>query len=351
MMKNINKSVAAIISVIMVFAFTLSGCALTEESNKKSEINSSGENLHVIRMPRPTGFMTNIVADAKGFFEEEGVKLEFVGDTGKVSGFQLIEQNLVDCIYSHPDTITTARLQGVKVKGVAPDVVDNEKIPHVQYIVNENSSIKSLDDVGNAQFAINSEVACYSGFIKYYLKTHGIEDNVNWVILSSPGQGEQSVVQNQVEVVAGHPPYAGKILNEGGVRRIGTSWDIFHSPGTGLYMSCFSEEFIKNNPEAVQGYCNAMYKTRLWVNTHLDEAKEIVSKFLNLDTADISSFYYDENKNIDPDYVNQWFELCESIDLWKHGDIDPDEIYTNDFVPKDQPELEQELKEFKENNV
>ena len=345
-MKKGLKKIFALILTGSILTCTLSGCALfNSDSNQNTNTDTQTEDgLFVIRMPKPTGFMTNIVADDLGFFKEEGIKIEFVGDTGKITGFQLIEQGLVDCVYSHPDSIAQARIAGADVKGVAPDVVDNEQIPHVQYIVRADSDIKSLEDVKDKKFAIATNVACYDGFPTYYLKTHGIETGeIEWVTLATPGQGEQSLDQGLVDVVASHPPYAGKALASGTVRKIATSWDIFHSPGTGLYMTCFSNDFIEAHPKEIQGFVNAMYKTRLWVDQNLDESKKIVSKYLDLKTDDISSFYYDTNKNVDPKYVSEWYELCETIEKWQPGDITEEEIYTNEFVPKDQPELEEKL--------
>jgi ABC-type nitrate/sulfonate/bicarbonate transport system substrate-binding protein len=349
-MKNFKKGLkrlTLLTLVLSIFTFSFTGCALlgSEDEQKADTETQSDDGLFVIRMPKPTGFMTNIIADDLGYFKEEGIKIEFVGDTGKITGFQLIEQGLVDAVYSHPDSVVQARIAGADVKGVAPDVVDNEKIPHVQYLVSAKSDIKSLEDVKDKKFAIASNVACYDEFPQYYLIKHGVEtDKINWVTLATPGQMEQSLDQGLVHVVASHPPYAGKALASGTVRKIATSWDIFHSPGTGLYMSCFSSDFIKAHPKEIQGYVNAMYKTRLWVDANLDEAKKIVSKYLDLKTEDISSFYYDTNKNVDPKYVDEWFELCETIGKWKEGDIAKEDIYTNEFVPKDQPELEAQLK-------
>jgi hypothetical protein len=40
-------------------------------------------------------------------------------------------------------------------------------------------------------------------------------------------------------------------------------------------------------------------------------------------------------KNIEPSYIEKWFEIAEELGQWQHGEIQPEEIYTNRFVPKD----------------
>ncbi len=318
-------------------ANTPTGVEALDRENSSGAGKREEENLFTLRVITQTGFNELNVADDLGFFKEEGIKLEYIGTLGKgVTEFQLIEQGELDAFTgSHPPNVAQARLAGVKVKAVAPGMVDNEKFPHVRYLVQEDSPIKTLEDIKGRKVAITGISACTDGYLKYYLLSKGLSyDDIEWVTLSTGGQQEQSLVQGQIAVATSHPPYAGKALGAGGVREIASSWDIFHSPGAGLSVRGFSEEFIKEHQEVVQGFVNAMYKSRVWINEHQQEALEIVAKYLNLEPEDMSVFWYDENKNITPEYIDQWFEIAESIDLWEKGEILPEDVYTNDFIPE-----------------
>lgn len=329
--RKINYVFMAVIFMILL----MTGCQsdTTDASAKKG---GDGD-LFTIRVITQTGFNELNVADELGYFEEEGIKLEYIGTLGKgVTEYQLIEQGQLDAFTSgHPPNVAQARLAGVKAKAVAPGMVDNEEFPHVRYLVQDSSPLQSLDDITNEKVAITSIGACTDGYVKYYLQSKGLSyKNIEWVTLSTAGQQEQSLAQGQIEVATSHPPFAGKALSAGGVREIGTSWDIFESPGAGLSVRGFSEEFIEKYPEVVQGFVNAMYKARIWINSNQEEAIEIVAKYLNLEPGDLSTFWYDENKNITPDYIDQWFEISESIDLWEKGDVLPEDTYTNKFIPE-----------------
>ncbi len=295
------------------------------------------EDLFTLRVITQTGFNELNVADELGFFKEEGIQLTYIGTLGKgITEFQLIEQGEIDAFTgSHPPNVAQARLAGVKVKAVAPGMVDNEEFPHVRYLVQEDSRIQFLDDLSGQKVSISGISACTDGYIKYYLKKQGLpSENIEWVTLSTGGQQEQSLMQGQVAVTTSHPPYAGKALAAGGVREIATSWDIFKSPGAGLSVRGFHEDFINEHPKVVQGFVNAMYKARVWINANQQKALEIVAKYLKLEPEDMSIFWYDENRNITPGYIDQWFEIAESIELWKAGDIEPEEVYINDFIPE-----------------
>ena len=51
----------------------------------------------------------------------------------------------------------------------------------------------------------------------------------------------------------------------------------------------------------------------------------------------VSIFWYDEDLDINPAYVDKWFTIAEDIGLWKKGAIRASEVFTNDYAPKEQP--------------
>jgi ABC-type nitrate/sulfonate/bicarbonate transport system substrate-binding protein len=317
--------------LIVNLTISLVGC-----KSSSSQVDKDKDGLFTIRIQTQTSFNEVNVADELGFFKDEGIKIEYTGVLGQgVTAYQLLEQDINDVAGGHPAEAAQAILAGVDVVMVTPGIVDNPNFPHVQYLVQENSNIKSLEDIVGKKVGETTAGTCYDGFLKYYLKTHNVGGDFEIITLNKAGQQEQSLTQGLIDVTTSHPPYAGKALASGGVRKIATSWDIFHSAGAGLSCRGFKKSFIKEHPDVVQGFSNAMYKARLWINSHQDEAKQINAKYLNLDPKDLSIFWFDENKNIDPTYMNQWFEISELLNLWKKGDISPEDIYTNEFVPKD----------------
>lgn len=310
-------------------------CSMIGCGSKESKVE--GDGLFPIRCITQTGFNEINVADELGYFKDEGIKIEYTGVLGQgITEFQLIEQGINDAFTgSHPPTVAQARLAGLKVKIVAPGMVDNPDFPHVRYLVQDDSNITSLEQIVGKKVSISSTAPCNDGYLIYYLLQHNISGSPEFVTLSTAGQQEQSLNQGLIQVTTSHPPYAGKALSAGGVHQIATSWDILHSPGAGLSCRGFTEDFISKHPDQVQGFVNALYKARIWINSHQDEAKNIVAKYLKLEPDDLSVFWYDEDKNINSEYIDEWYKISEEIGLWKHGDITQDEIYTNDFVPKD----------------
>ena len=287
-----------------------------------------------------TTFSETIIADKLGFFEDEGIKIEYVGSLGQgVTQFQAIEQGIIDVFtQGHPSSIAQARLAGIKVKQVAPGFVDAPDNPHIMYLVKDDSPIQTLDDLIGKKVGISFIGPCTNGYIEYYLESKGLDpESVEFITLTQPGQAEQAVTLGQIDVTTSHTPYGGVALNQGGVRLLATSWDIFQSPGAGFAARGFSDRFIEAHPDIVQGYVNAMYRARVFMEANLEYAKEVGAEYLELEPEEVSSNSYDQSKNINPQYVEEWFTIAEKIGLWNTGDIKPEEVYTNDFVPKDVP--------------
>jgi ABC-type nitrate/sulfonate/bicarbonate transport system substrate-binding protein len=337
------------IALLVIMTSLFAGCGKEENNpsnssgnNKKESISTKpgsskdDKELFTIRVVTQTGFNETNIADELGYFKEEGIKIKYTGVLKPgITEYQLIAQDINDAfIGGHPPNVAQARLAGIKVLAVAPGMIDNEKFPHVRYLVKEDSPIKTLSDINGKKVSITSVSACTDGYLKYYLKKNNLPDKVEWVKLPNPGQQEQSVIQGLVDMATSHPPYAGIALKKGGLRQIATSWDILHKPEAGLSVRGFSEDFIKEHPDVVRGFCAAMAKARVWINSHHEEAKQIIAKVLKLESGDLSVFWYDEHKAIEQPYIETWFDIAEDIGLWKKGEISPTDTYTNEYAPK-----------------
>jgi ABC-type nitrate/sulfonate/bicarbonate transport system substrate-binding protein len=335
------KQLASCAVALALAASFLSGCG------GGGNVGLADDGLFHLRVLTQTGFNEATVADVMGFFKEEGIKLDYIGTAGKgVTAFQLLEQGEVDAfISSHPAELAQARLAGIDVVAVAPGMVDHPEYPHVRYLVRNDSEVQTLTDLAGKKVASGSISTCSTGYLKYYLKSQGLDpESIEFVVISATGQLEQPVFQGLVDASTSHPPYAGKALATGEVRQIASSWDILHDPGAGLSIRGFSGKFIEEHPDVVQGFVNAMYRSRLWINENLEEAKRVTAAYLEIPEGDLSNFYYDPNKNITPSYIDKWFEIAEDIGLWEHGDITPDVTFTTRFVPTDPPASDATLK-------
>jgi ABC-type nitrate/sulfonate/bicarbonate transport system substrate-binding protein len=342
MRKIFKLKAKIIIGLLLVLSFAVN--AAGTGANQASKDGKKLFNLRVV--DPPVDYLEFVTAWELGFFEEEGINIEFIGTLPSgLKDLQAIEQGLIDASYSgHPSNIAQARLAGIKVKIVQPGMIDTPQSPHVTYLVKKDSKYKTLDDLKGAKVGVSGIGVCTSGYVQYYLERGGwSKDDVDFLTFATAGTQEQAVIQGDIDVSTSHTPYAEITLKTGEVRSIGTTYDIFQSGAGGLGARTLAERIINDHPEVAQGYVNAMYRARLWTNSHFEEAGDLVAAVLGLKKGDVLAIYQDTNKNIDPDYLKIWFDIGLKIGLWNEGDIKPDEIYTNQFVPKDAPTSDKEL--------
>jgi ABC-type nitrate/sulfonate/bicarbonate transport system substrate-binding protein len=351
-------------AIALLLAFALAGCGNSGNSADSSVGDSAVEDsassgasgtdassepeaeLFPLRMVTQTTNSETIIADRLGFFEAEGIQAVFIGTLGQgVSQDQAIATGDLDVFtQGHITSQAQARIAGLHSKVVQPGFVDDPEYSHVTYLVREDSDIQSIEDFAGKKIGIGSNGVCIDGYIETYFEEHGLDSStIEYVTLPQPGQPEQAVVQGLIDVTTSHSPFGGIALAAGGVRKVGSSWDIFESPAAGMATRGFSDEFIEEHPDIVQGWANALYHARVFIEKHPEYARDVSADYLGLDAKDVSLNRWPLEKNIPDDWAQLWFDLSEELGYWESGDITIDEVITNEFVPTDYPEEYEEI--------
>ncbi|MDR3316386.1 MAG: ABC transporter substrate-binding protein [Coriobacteriales bacterium] len=334
-----------------VLGFSLAGCSSDDKSPTTDDTaatdNQKTEELFPIRMVSLSIFNEFVVGEELGFFADEGIEIVYTGSTPQgVTEFQLIEQGELDMFCNtHPPSLAQARIAGLDMVSVQPGTRDTSEYPHVQYLVLEDSDIQSIEDFRGKKVGISGLVACTNGFIDYYLGQKLSDyspDDIEYVTLANTV--EPSLLSGQIDVATSHNPAAGVTLAAGGVRRVATSSDILQQEDFSLGVRGFSQKFIDEHPDIVQGFANACYRSRLWIENNREEAIKINAAYLNVDPATVSPAAYELNKNHVRADLERWLTIGEAIGNWEPGQITVDEIYTNEFVPVDPPASDADIR-------
>ena len=307
---------------------------------------SDADGLFTLRAVTQTTFSETIVADELGFFADEGIQIEYIGALGQgVTQYQALEQGDIDVFtQGHLTDVGLARKAGLRPVAVAPGFLDDPDNPHVTYLVREDSDIQSIEDFGGHKVAIGMNSVCTDGFLKMYFEDNGLDpESIEFVTLTQPGQAEQALVNDQIDVTTSHTPFAGVALAGGGVRVAGSSYDIVQNPGGGLAVRGFREDFIAEHPDVVQGFVNANYRARRFMEANPEYSKVVGAAYLKLKPEEVSSNSYCQEKNIPEEWAQLWFDLSERLGYWKKGEVDTASIYSNNFVPKDPPASDAEI--------
>jgi ABC-type nitrate/sulfonate/bicarbonate transport system substrate-binding protein len=341
-----KRLLTSALALLFVLAAGCGGGSAAGGAGGANGAGTGGDALFTLRAVTQTTFSETIIADRLGFFADEGIRIDYIGTLGQgITQFQALEQGDIDVFtQGHLTEVAMARLAGLTPLAVAPGFVDDPDNPHVTYLVREDSDIYSIEDFAGTKVGILGLAVCNDGFITKYLSEKGRDpESVEYVVMPQAGQIEQALVNGQIDVTASHTPFAGVALAAGGVRMAAKSYDIVGTPAGGLAVRGFKDSFIEEHPDIVQGFVNATYRARIFMEANPDHSRIVGADYLELAPEDVSSNSYCQEKNILPEWGQLWFDLSEDLGYWEPGDIAPEESYTNRFVPEDPPASDAEI--------
>ncbi|WP_059369444.1 ABC transporter substrate-binding protein [Treponema endosymbiont of Eucomonympha sp.] len=280
-----------------------------------------------------------IVGDRLGFFKEAGVEMVYTGEISSPQRIPSIMSGDNDMFDGHPNTLAIARhggalLRGVATGGVEPDYsVTDPHLLHMWWVSNKNGRIKTLEDVrnfpGKVKMQSISRNTCTEFMTDIWLDKLGIpKDKIDFILLPDV-EGVLSLKQGLVDIATPHPPFYRPIEQTGIANVLITSREIAGlDAGTGMWS--FTDEFIKNNPEAVGRFVRAIKNAERWANDHPEETSRMTEEAIGVPV--LANHYYSRTPIIDEAGIQVWID--GSI---RSGALPPDtkiaagDILTHDF--------------------
>jgi ABC-type nitrate/sulfonate/bicarbonate transport system substrate-binding protein len=278
----------------------------------------------------------------KGFFEEQGIKVESVGIAGGgAASIQAILTGNADIGGAAIPAYVNAIKAGGKIKVIYGGVaMAHAKDPGYSLIVRDDGNINSAKDLVGKTVAMGARGAMWDYGTKEYLHKGGVAiDKVN-ILIVPPPQLEQVLRNKQVDAIMIGSPISDKILEGGGTRRLASLYEILGANAAGGgFGFIVREDLIKKNPELVKRLVAVYEKTDQWASKNPDEARKLVAQVLqkrNQNPA-IAKYWkgpylrnYGLLQDSDIQFWLDWFLREGKI---KEGELKPSDIYTNAFNP------------------
>lgn len=276
------------------------------------------------------------IAEEKGFFEEQGIKLEIVGTTtGGTESVQALTAGSTDIASSAWQPWINAINRGVKLKVIVAAFGQNAEYRGQLWIVLKNSTIKSAKDLVGKKIAVNVLGAEADYVTREYLKQNGLSiDQVQLIVVPWP-QHEQVLKSGQVDVVAAISPFSDKILEPGEARVLFSGYDVRGETAAGGYG--VREDLIKQNPEAVKKFATAIAKAYDWSAENPEDARKVVAEIYKKrgGNPELAKYWKPnrawEHGLIKDEDIQWWIDALVSDKIIKEGQIKPSDVYTNEF--------------------
>ena len=223
------------------------------------------------------------LADALGYFEGTGIKLDRVGDVqGGPESLRAVATDQVDYGGAFNGAIAKLASTGAPITAVVSYYGSDDEV-NSSLLVKKDSGIDSADDLIGKKVAVNTLGANAEAVIDTYLEKGGLSqdeiDEVTLVPLPSIN-AEAALREGQVDGAYLFGSLKEVALGNGGLEEVVSDTELVGPYNGGSYV--LSDRFIKENPDHHEGSSSAAIAKALdYSQTHsVDEVREVMKKYL-----------------------------------------------------------------------
>lgn len=335
-----KKKAALVLGVVLLCCFGLVACKDREEGNKKEEKEELTK-ITLNEVAHSIFYAPQYVAIEKGYFKEEGIDLNLVTGFGADKVMAAVLSGDAEIGFMGSESSIYAYQQGANDKVVnfaqltqraGNFLVSREKMPEFQW-----EDLKGKEILGGRKGGMPEMV------FEYILKEKGMDPDKDMSIdrsidfgstaaAFSGGQGDFSV-EFEPSATALEKEGAGYVVASCGVESGYVPYTAYSA----------KESYMKENPEVIQGFTNALQKGMDYVNAHTPEeiAGVIQPQFKESDLETITTIVkrYQEQDTWKGNLIfeKESFELLEDI-LDSAGELKErvpyQELVNTDFAEK-----------------
>lgn len=345
-----KKSVLAL-SLVLSTSLLVTACGKTEEPKTSSTENQTKttstdtsstptKELKVVKTwtRLDCTLVPFLVADKLGYFEEQGIKLEYTGETQPPQRVASILNGNNDVGSAHPNTLAIARAGGANIKGVVRSIVeppveiDDIHLQHMWWVSNKNGPIKTIDDIKNFKGKVKVGTLLRNACIDYLtdklLAKHGIpKDKIEWITMPDKEQ-VLALKRGLIDIATPHPPFF-KATEESGVANILITSREIGGENAGTYTYYFSDKYIEEHPEEVKAFVIAIKKAERWINENPEQANKWTEEAIGVPVT--ANHFYSTDAVIPDKDIQEWIDGSVDSGALPKGKIKVEDIITHQF--------------------
>ncbi|MEZ5150363.1 ABC transporter substrate-binding protein [Rhodococcus zopfii] len=325
--KSMIKKFSAWSALLVAAPVILTGCSNTDD-----------EDVVVFRFANsPTALSLVRIADELGYWDDAGVRPEYVGPATAVPAVQLLDQGAIDIATGMFNNDIDGKVKGFEFTAIASSMLDLPDEPHMAYFTRAGSDITNdnLKAIEGKTVGLSGFNSCTDLVIKRYLKNNGVDlDKVNFLELKAELIAP-AIERGEVDLGVFHPPLVGVLLSQPDkFTQAFTSYDDW-GPLGGQAPYVASNAWLQKYPEAAREFVGIIAKTANWANAHPQESAEIAGKTTGYPVEQTTNWHYAPNALLDKASLQLWWDLVEEVGEPLPGseNLKPEDIATNAFNP------------------
>jgi len=280
-----------------------------------------------------------VVAEKRGFFAEEGIRIVYTGETQPALQIPSILRGDNDVRSFHPNTIAVAKAGGAKISGVAEGDIEpidshiDVKFRHMWWFVNpaKHPSVKSFADLkalhGKIRVSVITNNICADFETNLLADKYGIpRDKFEWVSMPDV-QAIQALKMGLLDISVVHPPYYKGMVGAGALK-IADSSETGLGAAAGITYYIFRDDFIQKHPDKVAAFTRAIVKGQRWANNNPVEAAKLTEQAIGVPVN--GYHYYSESLKVDEKLATRWIKDLENSRVIPQGKVTTANLVTHE---------------------
>lgn len=280
------------------------------------------------------------VTEKLGYFAQEGIRLEYTGETQPAIQIPSILRGNNDVGDAHPNTIAVAKAGGARITGVVEGGIEptdpriDAKYRHMWWFVNPSKypGVKSFADLkkvpGKLKFSTITRNICTDFATNLLAKKYGIpKEKIEWVTMPDV-QAIQALKQGLVDVSAVHPPFY-KGMQDVGARKIADTFETGVGAAAGITYYYFRDDFIKKHPDKVAAFSRAIVRGQRWANANPQQAAKLTEEAIGVPVT--GNHYYSAKTAIDERLAAPWIAELEESKVIPRGKVTTSTLVTHEI--------------------
>lgn len=319
-------------------ALLLSACSDGADAQTDADLHELDV---VVANPSAVAYYPIYVADAEGFFADEGLEVNVEALDGSSAGLQALSSGQADISSPAPGPLLTARTRdqdAVLFYNLTPRNIFSLVVP-------DDSTVQGPEGLEGATIGVGTADGAERMLVAGIMSDAGLVEGKDYEFLTvgDGGLATAGFERGDIDAYAAATPDVA-IINARGITTRNITPDEYQALfGNGLAAMA---PFIEENPEVIEGFGRAVARATRWGMENPEEALEIAAEVSPEEGSDpelaaaLLEVVFGTSEPMDSDELG--YSPPEAWQLW-HDDLlesgeldtavdDLDSAYTNDFV-------------------
>ncbi|MFB6932547.1 ABC transporter substrate-binding protein [Streptomyces chartreusis] len=218
----------------------------------------------------------------KGFFEKQGLKLEFTTAQGGAAIVPGVASGQFQFGFSNVTSLMVAQSNGVPVKAVANGIASTgvRGKDFNGLMVRKDSPVKSAKELEGKKVAINTLKNINETAVRQAVRQAGGDPDKVELVEMAFDQMPAALDQGQIDAACVVEPATATIRSQGGREIASPLIDVAPELTVAMYFT--STQYAQQHPDVVEKFQDATAESLAYAEAHPDEARQIVTTYTKI---------------------------------------------------------------------